>query len=86
MTLINTIEKVRLAQKEYAKFTQEKVDEIFREASLAANNARIKLAKMAVEETGMGIMESKKLQSQLELLQESFQQLTQHQQQYSKLY
>ncbi|MGL4670926.1 bifunctional acetaldehyde-CoA/alcohol dehydrogenase [Cetobacterium sp.] len=59
MTLINTIEKVRLAQKEYAKFTQEKVDEIFREASLAANNARIKLAKMAVEETGMGIVEDK---------------------------
>ena len=59
MTLINTIEKVRLAQKEYSKFTQEKVDEIFREASLAANNARIKLAKMAVEETGMGIVEDK---------------------------
>ncbi|MGL5761159.1 MAG: bifunctional acetaldehyde-CoA/alcohol dehydrogenase [Cetobacterium sp.] len=59
MTLINTIEKVRLAQKEYSKFTQEQVDEIFREASLAANNARIKLAKMAVEETGMGIFEDK---------------------------
>ena len=59
MTLINTIEKVRLAQKEYSKFTQEQVDEIFREASLAANNARIKLAKMAVEETGMGIVEDK---------------------------
>ena len=59
MTLINTIEKVRLAQKEYSKFTQEQVDEIFREASLAANNARIKLAKMAVEETGMEIVEDK---------------------------
>lgn len=59
MTLINTIEKIRLAQKEYSKFTQEKVDEIFREASLAANNARIKLAKLAVEETGMGIVEDK---------------------------
>lgn len=59
MTLINTIEKVRLAQKEYSKFTQQQVDEIFREASLAANNARIKLAKMAVEETGMGIVEDK---------------------------
>ena len=59
MTLINTIEKVRLAQKEYSKFTQEQVDEIFREASLAANNARIKLAKMAVEETGMGLVEDK---------------------------
>ena len=61
MTLINTIEKVRLAQKEYSKFTQEQVDEIFREASLAANNARIKLAKMAVEETGMGIAKQLRL-------------------------
>ncbi|WP_297597090.1 bifunctional acetaldehyde-CoA/alcohol dehydrogenase [uncultured Cetobacterium sp.] len=59
MTIIKTIEKVRLAQKEYAKFDQKKVDEIFREASLAANNARIKLAKMAVEETKMGIVEDK---------------------------
>ncbi|MEG0137005.1 MAG: bifunctional acetaldehyde-CoA/alcohol dehydrogenase [Cetobacterium sp.] len=59
MTIVKTIEKVRLAQKEYAKFDQKKVDEIFREASLAANNARIRLAKMAVEETGMGIVEDK---------------------------
>ena len=59
MTLVNTIERVRSAQKEYSKFTQEQVDEIFREASLAANNARIKLAKMAVTETGMGIVEDK---------------------------
>lgn len=59
MTLVNTIERVRSAQKEYSKFTQEQVDEIFREASLAANNARIKLAKMAVAETGMGIVEDK---------------------------
>lgn len=59
MTLVNTIERVRSAQKEYSKFTQEQVDEIFREASLAANNARIKLAKMAVAETGMGVVEDK---------------------------
>lgn len=59
MTLVNTIERVKSAQKEYSKFTQEQVDEIFREASLAANNARIKLAKMAVAETEMGIVEDK---------------------------
>ncbi|MGL5765917.1 MAG: bifunctional acetaldehyde-CoA/alcohol dehydrogenase [Sarcina sp.] len=50
---------VRAAQKEYAKFSQEKVDEIFRAAAMAANNARIELAKMAVEESGMGIVEDK---------------------------
>ncbi|MGL5822014.1 MAG: bifunctional acetaldehyde-CoA/alcohol dehydrogenase [Sarcina sp.] len=50
---------VRAAQKEYAKFSQEKVDEIFRAAAMAANNARIQLAKMAVEESGMGIVEDK---------------------------
>ncbi len=59
MSILNTVEKVRLAQREYAKFTQEQVDKIFREASLAANSSRIKLAKLAVEETGMGIVEDK---------------------------
>lgn len=59
MALNEVLEKVRAAQKEYAKFDQKQVDEIFREASLAANNARIRLAKMAVEETGMGIVEDK---------------------------
>ncbi|MGL4742404.1 MAG: bifunctional acetaldehyde-CoA/alcohol dehydrogenase [Sarcina sp.] len=50
---------VRAAQKEYAKFSQEKVNEIFRAAAMAANNARIELAKMAVAESGMGIVEDK---------------------------
>lgn len=50
---------VREAQKEFATFTQEQVDEIFRQAAMAANNARISLAKMAVAETGMGIVEDK---------------------------
>ncbi len=51
--------QVREAQKTFATFSQEQVDEIFRQAAMAANNARISLAKMAVEETGMGIVEDK---------------------------
>ncbi len=50
---------MRMAQREFAKFTQEQVDHIFFEAAMAANKARIPLAKMAVEETGMGVMEDK---------------------------
>ena len=45
------------AQKLYALYTQEQVDAIFRAAAIAADKARIPLAKMAVEETGMGIVE-----------------------------
>lgn len=51
--------RVRKAQAEFATYTQEQVDKIFRAAALAANKARIPLAKMAVEETGMGIVEDK---------------------------
>ena len=58
-TLQKKIAQVRAAQVEFAKFTQEQVDEIFRQAALAANHNRIKLAKLAVEETGMGIVEDK---------------------------
>ena len=57
--LKNKIELVRKAQKEFATFSQEKVDEIFRQAAIAANINRISLAKMACEETGMGIVEDK---------------------------
>ena len=57
--LQETIAKVRMAQEEFAKFSQEKVDEIFKAAAIAANKARIPLAKMAVEETGMGVVEDK---------------------------
>ena len=57
--LTKRIEQLREAQKQFATFTQEQVDEIFRQAALAANHNRIKLAKMAVEETGMGIVEDK---------------------------
>ncbi len=58
-TLENTFEKMRKAQKEFAKFSQEKVDKIFTAAAIAANQARIPLAKKAVEETGMGVVEDK---------------------------
>lgn len=53
------ISKVQKAQKILATFSQEKIDAIFKAAALAANRARIPLAKMAVEETGMGIVEDK---------------------------
>ena len=53
------VAKVSAAQKEFANFSQEKVDKIFKAAALAANNMRIPLAQMAVEETGMGIVEDK---------------------------
>ncbi|MFW2489545.1 bifunctional acetaldehyde-CoA/alcohol dehydrogenase [Clostridium chromiireducens] len=57
--LTKRIEQIREAQREFAKFSQEDVDEIFRQAAMAANDARITLAKMAVEESGMGIVEDK---------------------------
>ena len=53
------VERVKKAQREYASFTQEQVDKIFRAAALAAADARIPLAKMAVAESGMGIIEDK---------------------------
>ena len=58
-TFKEAFENVRRAQEEFATFTQEKVDEIFKAAAMAANSARIPLAKMAVEETGMGVVEDK---------------------------
>ena len=51
--------KVRAAQKQYAVYTQEQVDKIFQAAAIAANKMRIPLAKLAVEETGMGVVEDK---------------------------
>ncbi len=58
-SLQNLITNVKKAQKEFAKFSQEQVDKIFLAAAIAANKARIPLAKMAVEETGMGVVEDK---------------------------
>ncbi len=51
--------KLKEAQKVFATYTQEQVDKIFFEAAMAANKQRIPLAKMAVEETGMGVVEDK---------------------------
>ena len=53
------IAKVRAAEAVFATYTQEQVDKIFFEAAMAANQMRIPLAKMAVEETGMGVVEDK---------------------------
>ena len=53
------IERVKKAQKIYATFTQEQVDAIFKAAATAADKARIPLARMAVAETGMGVLEDK---------------------------
>lgn len=57
--LESEIERVREAQSKYAGYTQEEVDKIFFEAAMAANKARITLAKAAVSETGMGVVEDK---------------------------
>ncbi len=54
-----TLASVRAAQAKFAKYSQAQVDAIFRAAALAANKARIPLAKMAVAETGMGVVEDK---------------------------
>ncbi len=65
-TIVDSVEsfeaklaEVREAQKKFATYTQEQVDFIFKSAALAANKERIRLAKMAVQETGMGIVEDK---------------------------
>ena len=57
--LEEAISRVREAQKKFATYTQEQVDKIFLAAATAANKERISLAKLAVEETGMGIVEDK---------------------------
>ena len=57
--LEKSLKRLREAEKIFATYTQEQVDKIFFAASVAANQARIPLAKMAVAETGMGIVEDK---------------------------
>ncbi len=59
------IKRVKKAQEEYSTYPQEKVDKIFKAAAIAANKARIPLAKMAVEETGMGVFEDKIIKNHL---------------------
>ncbi|MDE7121923.1 MAG: bifunctional acetaldehyde-CoA/alcohol dehydrogenase, partial [Oscillospiraceae bacterium] len=58
-SLHEKLQEIRAAQAKFATYTQEQVDAVFKAAALAANHARIPLAKMAVEETGMGIVEDK---------------------------
>ena len=53
------LERCRRAQEKFASYTQEQVDKIFLAAATAANKARIPLARLAVEETGMGVVEDK---------------------------
>ncbi len=58
-TLAEALARVRAAQQVFATYTQEQVDRIFRAAATAADRARILLAKLAVSETGMGVLEDK---------------------------
>jgi acetaldehyde dehydrogenase/alcohol dehydrogenase len=53
------VAKVKEAQRRYSTYTQEQVDHIFMNAAIRANEQRIELAKLAVEETGMGVVEDK---------------------------
>ena len=62
-TLNELLERVRAAQVEYATYSQEQVDKIFKAVATAANAARIELAQLAVEETGMGVFEDKVLKN-----------------------
>ncbi len=62
-SLQELVKKVRAAQMEFSTYSQERVDEIFRAVATAANGARIPLAEMAVEETGMGVFEDKVLKN-----------------------
>ena len=58
-TFNEALKRVKKAQEKFSTYSQEQVDSIFRAAAMAANKARIPLAKLAVEETGMGIVEDK---------------------------
>ncbi|HQC55239.1 MAG TPA: bifunctional acetaldehyde-CoA/alcohol dehydrogenase [Clostridia bacterium] len=58
------IQRVRKAQEIFSTYTQEQVDKIFFQAAMAANKARTSLARSAVEETGMGVLEDKVIKNQ----------------------
>jgi acetaldehyde dehydrogenase/alcohol dehydrogenase len=62
--LDQVIKEAKIAQEQYGNFSQEQVDKIFHAAAIAANRARIPLAKLAVEETQMGIIEDKVIKNQ----------------------
>ena len=57
------VDRVKVAQRQYAEYNQERVDNIFKAVAIKANNLRIPLAEMAVEETGMGVMEDKAIKN-----------------------
>ena len=57
--LEKALERVRAAQKKFAEYSQSQVDSIFKAAAAAADRKRIPLARLAVEETGMGVVEDK---------------------------
>ena len=59
------LKKVRVAQESFSTYTQEQVDKIFKEAAMASNRARISLAELTVEETGMGVLEDKVIKNHL---------------------
>ena len=63
--------RIRAAQRTFATYTQEQVDKIFLAAASAADKARISLAKLAVEETGMGIVEDKVIKNHYAALNQS---------------
>ena len=58
-TFNEVLTRVRKAQKKFSSYTQEEVDRIFKEVAMTANRHRIDLARFAVEETGMGVVEDK---------------------------
>ena len=58
-SLENALKRVRAAQKRFAEYSQSQVDSIFKAAAAAADRQRIPLARLAVEETGMGVVEDK---------------------------
>ena len=64
-TLEKAFKRVRAAQEKFATYTQEQVDKIFTAAAIAANKERITLAKLAVSETGMGVVEDKVIKNHL---------------------
>ncbi len=62
-SLLELLQRVKNAQKEFATYSQERVDEIFKAAAFAANADRLRLARLAVDETGMGVFEDKVLKN-----------------------
>ena len=58
-TLLNKLKQIKAAQKQFSTYNQEQVDKIFKAVAMVANENRVTLAKLAYEETGMGVLEDK---------------------------